>query len=292
MTVTELQVGTETVARTDPAIEALKGLLKDQFAVRTEAEVFNHTLGTSTEMKYGVFLPPDGSAIKPLYYQVGNERFMQHDVFDRLPPEVRARLDVTTILHMRDIGYEPERRYNATTLTALQALDLRGAHVADLGSGNGTTTFAALREGAERVIAVEADANYASALGHDLRRQSSQALKGADQKVKIVHSKFKPFRMPFATPYIHSALQKGEVTHVIAAIGRHYGDADMQAYSLLDQMPKAKVVLASGYFRGEPDNLSDDQARAELARRGFKVTDEFTLPMGKGEAMTFIARRS
>lgn len=213
--------------------------------------------------------------------RVGNAVLLDHRLQESLLPELLQQFQGNIVLlwnFMTDMGDLTHLPYAMPSIHALSAIDLKGKHVLDIGSGDGALSMVAYKKGASRVFSLEL---YPQA--EEFYRQHISA-NGFDE------TSFSFLQGDVANPEAIAERLEGErIDIVISNIGPWYGDAHLQAISLLTHLPQVQTYIGGSFIKGHKDG--DSQEAINLLRQiGF--SRNFREVTARKVVQTFIVDRN
>lgn len=148
--------------------------------------------------------------------------------------------------------------YTICTAAVARTIPLIGKRVLDIGCGNGIVSSLLARSGAELVVGVDLDDDQEQDFTTNIHTNATAP--GVDTRFiagDITDPDFPDYRITGMG-----------ITHIIANLGPHYGEADMKAIELLDLLPECRVFIGGGYCLNHRD-YNPAKAFAALQKRGF-----------------------
>lgn len=174
--------------------------------------------------------------------------------------------------------------YAASTIVALESVDVKGCVGLDLGCADGVQGLVALKNGAQKMFGVERDLKQQTLL-----RKHMSANSLPEESYEFVCADI--------NDGVKDKLPLKEISFVIANIGPHYNGTDIIAVKLLDSLPNCSVFVGGGYSVSDKQHkkspFSAQKVRNMFCDRGF--TNWSTVRESNADhyyRLAFVARRS
>ena len=148
--------------------------------------------------------------------------------------------------------------YTASFMIALIEADVKDKIILDLGCAEGVLGLMALKKGAAKVFGVDKDGDVVT-----IFEQNKKINNIAYEQMVLIKKSF------LDEENIRKVIGQTAVDIVFANIGPHYGSSDLEAFSMIHQLPSVKMVIAGGY-NTDADYLSPTRALVFLGKMGFK----------------------
>src|SRR3989338_509977 len=205
----------------------------------------------------GIELPDRRS----LYFQVGRTIFLHHALDDSnvIGNILEQGMEIVRLHDMRSMPFRDNHvtlvGYCAVALCALEMVDSNGEAVLDLGSADGILSLPALKRSARKAYCIDCE-NYQSQLERHLQANG------------LPTSSMKFVKADLNRTHILDLIPGGDIGIVVANLGPHYLDTDINATRLIEGMPNVHHFVGGGYFNRE--GCKPDKVVKLLCRMGFK----------------------
>ena len=170
-----------------------------------------------------------------VYARIGKRIFLDSRLKKDLPQELKEKEEFLYLERFDSSLAIPQLlRYGALTLYALECLDLQRETFLDLGSADGCLSLLAHRKGACAAFLVDSDPRMKGKLKRHLKVNN----------FNNANFTFIPQRIQKS---LISRIPAHEIGVVVANLGPHYGNADLDAIALLEHLPSVHTYVTGGY---------------------------------------------